>query len=161
MQSFIGRSTFIKAYWHSHAHYFTKVIWNEKLLKLFVREGFFFLKGEKDCWLIDWLNSGSLIISGNEQDFFLTTNKQRPINETIFRADLWRKQSVQSRGESTPFFTETGCHEFLVTSDVCTSFHLLLLYFVPPLIFSWVLRNTLDSISQPIPVALLEAKREK
>lgn len=70
---------------------------------------------------------------------------------------------MRSRGESTPFFTETECHELLVTSDFCTSFLLLLLllYFVPPLIFSRVLRNTLDSISQPIPVALLEAKREE
>lgn len=68
---------------------------------------------------------------------------------------------MRSRGESIPFFIETESHELPITSDFYTFTFLLLLYFVPVLIFSGVLRNTLDSISQPIPVALLEAEREK
>lgn len=163
--SFIKRSTLSPAYWHRLTQLLCQCHLEWKIAKILHLWRFFFFseRGKRLWWLIDWLNNGSLIISGNKRGFFLTTNKKRPINYTIFKADLWRKQSVRRRGESTPFFTETECHELLVTSDFCTPFLLLLLllYFVPPLIFSRVLRNTLDSISQPIPVALLEAKREE
>lgn len=58
--------------------------------------------------------------------------------------------SAGQRGEKKLFFTETECREPRVKRAFC-AFTFLLPYFVPAFIIAGVLKNTQDSISQPIP----------
>lgn len=88
------------------------------------------------------------------------TNKQHSINYTISKGIYGGNNQCGAKGERMLFFIETESHEPPVTSDFY-AFTFLLLYFVPTFIITGVLRNTLDSISQPIPILLLEATRVK
>lgn len=58
--------------------------------------------------------------------------------------------SEGQKGEKKLFFTETDCREPRVKRAFC-AFTFLLPYFVPTFIIAGVLKNTQDSISQPIP----------
>lgn len=112
-----------------------------------------FFWGKKAWWLIDWLYNGFLIISGIRR-VFLMTNKQHLINYKISNGIYGRNNQCEAKGETVLFFIETECHEPPVTRAFC-AFTFLLLYFVHRR------RNTLDSISQSIPILLLQATRVK
>lgn len=88
------------------------------------------------------------------------TNKQHSINYTISKGIYGRNNQCRAKGERMLFFTETECHEPWVMRAFY-AFTFLLLYFVPIFIITGVLRNTLDSISQSIPILLLKATRVK